>query len=436
MGVTDTICAVFGFLSELGEKESRFDQIMNINSAKLDWFETSRYGMFIHWGPYAVAARGEWVLNRERIPTDEYTERYVDHWKAEKYDPATWCQLAKEAGMGYIVLTTRHHDGFALWDSKASSFNAAQKGPKRDLLVPYVAAARAAGLKVGFYYSPASWTHPDYPGAFFRDWPSNTDWASEAARERFLKFYRDQLRELLTGYGPIDYLWFDGCVPDLDGDVTLKMVYELQPAIVVNNRLGCPFDIECCEQAIKPGPVGQAWEACMTLNDNWGYHAGDRKWKTPQNVVEMLLTCAENAGNLLLNVGPRADGMIPDESVRILREAGAWLKKNRAAVTRSERHLLAVNGTAYPITARGNRIYLHFMREPFGSFCWAEIQNKVLNARLLVDGRPISFRQEGGRLFLENIPTPLPDALCTTIELELDGVPQALTKRTSFWVPG
>lgn len=412
-----------------------FDLLMNIDSAKLDWFETSRYGMFIHWGPYAVAARGEWVMNRERIPLDEYTERYVDHWMAEKYDPAAWCQLAKEAGMGYIVLTTRHHDGFALWDSKASSFNAAQRGPKRDLLIPYVVAARAAGLKVGFYYSPASWTHPDYPGAFFRDWPGNNDWASDAARARFLKFYRDQLKELLTGYGAIDYLWFDGCVPNLDGDETLKMIYELQPGIVVNNRLGCPFDIACCEQAIKPGPVGQAWEACMTLNDNWGYHAGDRKWKTAQNVVEMLLTCAENAGNLLLNVGPRADGVIPDESVRILREAGAWLKKNRAAVTRSERHLLPVNGTAYPITARGNRVYLHFMREPFGRFCWAEIQNKVLSARLLADGRAISFYQEGGRLFLENLPTPLPDALCTTVELELDGTPQALTQRTSFWVP-
>jgi len=314
------------------------------------WFDEVRFGMFIHWGAYAVAARGEWVMNRERIPAEEYTERYVNSWHAEKYDPAEWAQIAKDAGMGYVVLTTRHHDGFSLWDSRLSDFTAAKLGPKRDLLVPYVEALRNAGLKVGFYYSPASWTHPDYPGPFFRDWPAEKDWADESARKRFIEFYRGQLKELLTGYGKIDYLWFDGCIPEnIDGDETLAMVRKLQPGIAVNNRLGKPYDIHCSEQAIKPAPAGQPWEACMTLNDNWGYHLGDRNWKQPYHVVEMLLTCAENAGNLLLNIGPRADGSVPEESVRILREAGAWLKRNRAAVTCSERHPFSWNNTAYPI---------------------------------------------------------------------------------------
>jgi alpha-L-fucosidase len=168
-----------------------------MNDSK-NWFEEARYGMFIHWGPYSVAARGEWVMNRERVPAEEYTARYVEKWCAENYDPTEWAQLAKDAGMGYVVLTTRHHDGFALWDSKVTDFNAAKLGPQRDLLVPYVEAMRAAGLKVGFYYSPASWTHPDYPGPFFRDWPSEQDWPSEEARQRFIQYYRSELKELLT----------------------------------------------------------------------------------------------------------------------------------------------------------------------------------------------------------------------------------------------
>lgn len=174
----------------------------------------------------------------------------------------------------------------------------------------------------------------------------------------------------------------------------------------------------------------------MTLNDNWGYHAGDRNWKTAAQVVDMLLTCSEKAGNLLLNIGPRADGSIPAESLRILREAGAWLQRNRAAVSGSERHPLSWNNTARPITARGNRLYLHFQKDPGGRFCLAELKNRVRGARLLADGRPVTFRQEQDQLVLDGLPVPLPDALCTTIELELDGPPQSLTRQTSFWIPG
>lgn len=402
-----------------------------------NWFNESRYGMFVHWGPYSQAERGEWIMNRERIPAEEYRERYIDSWKAEAYDPQKWCRLALEAGMGYIVLTTRHHDGFALWDSAINAFNAVQLGPKRDLVEPYVEAARAAGLKVGFYYSPASWVHPDYPGAFYRDWPGDDDWASEEARQRFIAFYRGELRELMTGYGEIDYLWFDGCIPEnLDGPETLAMIKELQPGILVNNRLGQPYDILCCEQAIKPAAPGQDWEACMTLNDNWGYHAGDTNWKSPRAVIDMLLTCAQSGGNLLLNIGPRGDGSLPEKSVAILREAGDWINKNRDAITLSERHPFSWNCTARPITSRGNRVFLHLLHDPGGTFCWSEVKNRVLSARLLADGRPVAFRQEGERLFLDDLPCPLPDRTATSIELEVEGMPEALTRQTSFWIPG
>ncbi len=400
------------------------------------WFNESRFGMFIHWGAYSVAGRGEWIMNRERIGKEEYTQKYVDNWHAEKYEPAGWAALAKESGMGYMVLTTRHHDGFALWDSKVNAWNAARLGPKRDLVAQYVDAVRKAGLKVGLYYSPAAWSHPDYPGAFFRDWPGEKDWRDEASRQRFIEYYRSEIRELMTGYGRIDYLWFDGCIPEnIDGDETLKMVKELQPDILVNTRLGKPFDNKCSEQTIHPAAAGQDWEACMTLNGNWGYHAGDMRWKSPADVIDMLLTCAQSAGNLLLNIGPEADGTVPENSVRILREAGNWIRRHRECIANSERHPFSWNCTARPITAKGNNVYLHFINDPCGSFCWAEVKNKVLSASLLKDGAPVEFRQEDNRLFLENIPSPMPDSPASTVVLKLDGKPETLTRQTTFWIP-
>lgn len=195
---------------------------------RFKWFQEARYGLFIHWGAYSQAARGEWVMNRERIPLEEYRNCYVKSFKAEHYDPADWMKKALRWGMKYAVLTTRHHDGFALWDSKLNPFNAVNLGPGRDLVAPYVKAVREAGLKVGLYYSPASWTHPDYPGAYFRDWPGEKDWKSEAHRRRFIEYYRAELKELMTGYGKIDYLWFDGCIPEnIDGGETIAMLREL-----------------------------------------------------------------------------------------------------------------------------------------------------------------------------------------------------------------
>ena len=400
------------------------------------WFNECRYGMFIHWGAYSVAGGGEWIMNREMIPKDEYTEKYVNNWHAENYRPEEWAELAKQSGMGYMVLTTRHHDGLALWDSTVNDWNTANLGPKKDLVELYVKACRDAGLKVGLYYSPAAWTHPDYPGAFFRDWPGADDWKDEDSRQRFIEYYRCELRELLTNYGKIDYLWFDGCIPDnIDGDETLKMLKEIQPEIMFNNRLGEPYDIKCSEQTINPAKEGQDWEACMTLNGNWGYHAGDSRWKDATSVVEMLLTCAKDGGNLLLNIGPYADGTIPEQSVKILKEAGEWIACNRESISNSDRHPFSWNCTARPITVKGNKVYLHFINDPKGEFCWAEIKNKVLSAKLLCNGAPISFEQKGNRLFLTDIPSPLPDTPATTVVLEVEGKPEALTEQTTFWIP-
>ncbi|HOF41943.1 MAG TPA: alpha-L-fucosidase [Candidatus Hydrogenedentes bacterium] len=400
--------------------------------SNLDWFHEARYGMFIHWGAYAVAARGEWVLNRELVSQDEYVQKYVRNFKAERYDPGSWARLAKSAGMKYVVLTTRHHDGFCLWDSKVSDYNAARLGPGRDLLRPFVEAVRAEGLKVGFYYSVADWHHPDYPGAYARDWP--TDWPDEAARKRFVDYYIAQLEELLTQYGKVDILWYDGCIPQpTDGRRANELARKLQPHILISERNGEPFDFRVSEQSLtaKEG----AWEANLTLNDNWGYHAGDHHWKTAQDVIRMLTTTARSGGNLMLNVGPRADGTIPEDSARILTEAGQWLARNREFLPNSTRSPFSWNNCS-TLTTRGNVAYVHLFASPGKEYCLAEIANRVLSARFLDGGQPVPFEQKGDRLFLRGLPCPLKDPIATTLALELDGPPRPVRAQKTFWIPG
>lgn len=402
----------------------------------INWFNQARYGMFIHWGAYSVAARGEWAANRERIPFDEYKRLYADNFHAENYDPVAWAALAKDAGMGYAVLTTRHHDGFALWPTKADDFHVGKLGPKRDLVGPFVEAFRAAGLRVGFYYSPANWFHPDYPGSTFRDWPGENDWKNDEARCRFIAYYRAQLRELMTQYGKIDYLWYDGCIPDnLQCAEANEEMLRLQPHLLINERNGKPWHVQISEQAIKPAAPGVAWEACMTLNEHWGYHAGDTHWKHSGQVIQMLTETAAKAGNLLLNVGPKADGTIPVESSNILREAGVWLRRNGESIYDSSRSPFTWN-TWGRVTTRGNNVYLHIWNSTGAELCFAEIKNKVLSAKFLDGGQPIAFEQKADRLFLRGLPVPLRDPIATTLVLQVEGEPEALTPQTSFWIPG
>ena len=406
-----------------------------IVNKKNDWFNQARYGMFIHWGAYSQAARGEWIVNRERMPQAEYIESVVANWKAEKYDPRQWVELARDAGMKYIILTTRHHDGLALWNSKATDFNAVNLGPGRDLIAEFVAAVRRSDLKLGFYYSPTAWYHKDYPGAFFRDWAQDDSWRDEKQRLDFIAYYREELTELLTQFGQIDYLWLDGCIPNnIDGDESVKLIKKLQPEILINNRLGSPFDVDSCEQTIKAPSDRQNWEACMTLNNNWGYHAGDLRWKREADVIELLLKCAEKSGNLLLNIGPMGSGEVPEASAKILRNVGRWFFRNRESVIDSDYSTLSWNNTASPITVKGNIVYLHFIVDPCGKFCWAEIKNRVKRAYILGRGEAVKFSQENGRIFLHELPAIGPDEYAYAVALELDGIPEAISPQTNSWI--
>ena len=400
----------------------------------MTWFNQARYGLFIHWGAYSVAGRGEWVANRELYSKEDYTRECVIPFTAAHYDPREWARLAKDAGMGYAVLTTRHHDGFCLWDTDTTNFKATALGPRRDLVRDYVEAFRAAGLKVGLYYSVADWFHPDYPSPHRRDWPDR--WPDEAARQRFVKFYHAQLEELMTRYGEIDLLWYDGCIPaPVDGTVINTRITELQPGILINDRNGDPHDFHSCEQAIKPAAPGHDWEACMTLNENWGYHAGDTQWKTPRQVVRMLLETSCSAGNLLLNVGPKLDGTIPEESVRILRESGDWLRRNREFLENSDRSPFTWNNWGR-VTTKGNRIYLHVVNGTGSRLRMADISNRVLRAFRLDGGQPVRFEQQGDLVTLHDLPHPLSDPICTTFVLEVEGLPATTRSQTSFWIPG
>ena len=228
-------------------------------------------------------------------------------------------------------MTTKHHEGFCNWDTKLTDYNAMQQGPGRDLVREFVEAARAEGLRVGFYYSLMDWHHPD--GAICK-----TD---EAARRRFVDYTHGLIRELMTNYGKIDVLWYDVAWPltaeQWESERMNEMVFALQPEIIVNNRNGLPGDFSTPEQHIQASEVGRAWETCMTLNDSWGFNRADDAWKTPKTIVDNLITCARGGGNYLLNIGPEPDGSVPPESVEILETVGKWLDTNGKAIYGTER---------------------------------------------------------------------------------------------------
>lgn len=399
---------------------------------KLDWFSNARFGMFVHYGAYAVAGRGEWVLNRENIPYDEYTAKYVEYFKAENYNPREWARLAKRTGMKYVVLTARHHDGFALWDTQTTDFNAVQLGPKKDLVKEFVEAIRAEGLKVGLYFSVADWHHADYPYAFCRDWPEG--WSDEASKNRFFAHYTSQLKELMTQYGKIDMLWYDGCLPKpTEGREINEWIYAVQQDILINNRNGDPYDFVVCEQTIKPADPGIAWEACMTLNNNWGYHSGDHNYKSAKDVIRMLIQIASKRGNLLLNVGPLPSGDIPAQSVEILEQVGTWLATFGEGIYDTDRSELMWNNMSQ-LTIKDNRLFIYLHNDPGNEFCLAEISNRVEQAYYMDTGDTVSFEQIGNRIFLRDLKLDFNRNMIPCIVLELDGQASPVRKAEGFWI--
>jgi len=380
---------------------------------RMKWWHEARFGMFVHWGLYSVLGRHEWVMENEAVPVAEY-ETLARRFQPKPNAARDWARLARRAGMKYMVMTTKHHEGFCLFDTATTGYCAPRQAPGRDLVREYVEAARAEGLRVGFYYSLMDWHHPD--GARCEK--------DEAARRRFVDYVHTHVRELLTNYGKVDVLWYDVAWPlDAQGwesERMNEMVFRLQPDIVVNNRNKLPGDFATPEQRIEAAEGGRAWESCMTLNGSWGYQAADDDWKAPRQVVRNLISCVRDGGNYLLNIGPRPDGSVPEESVRILETVGRWMERNGEAIYAGERCQPRRSNYA-TFTRRGSTLYMHVHFWPGDTLAIGGLLVPVKSARLLAGGQKVAFEQEGLRVRFTGLPPRAPDEPVSTLAIECEG---------------
>jgi alpha-L-fucosidase len=411
---------------------------MTSRAQRLRWWQDARFGMFVHWGLYSQLGRHEWVMNRERIPVEEY-EKLADTWQPKPRPAREWARLAKKAGMKYMVMTTKHHEGFCLWDTKLTDYNAVQRGPKRDLVAEFVDACREFDLRIGFYHSLMDWHHPD--GARCAK--------DEAARRRFVDYIHGCARELCTNYGKIDVFWHDVSwpLPTPEAWESRKlngMIRRLQPGILINNRAQTAEDFGTPEETVRAEKKGRAWEACMTFNGSWGYMPAAIDWHPVRSVLSMLRTAAGGNGNLLLNIGPAPDGSVPPEATERLVPVGKWLAKNGEAVygkvgradgrmDRSQTGKWTLKGkTAYfwcdrwpGIDPASNWRYvkggaLEQKRAPGVEMAIGGIKTKLVKASLLASGKPIKFEQFKDRIVLYGLPAACPDKVASVGVLKLE----------------
>jgi len=396
------------------------------------WFPAAKYGLFIHWGIYSVLERGEQTLYREHLKPSEY-RKLAGRFRPRRFDPDDWAATAKAAGMRYALLTTKHHDGFCLWDTKTTDHCAARTGLEQDYVAAYVKAFRRAGLKVGFYFSTADWSQPAYFDGPRRD---------PDAFRRFIRYTHRQVRELCTGYGKVDIFWFDGVWPytakEWEARRLVAMIRKLQPRIIINNRIGLSGDLATPEQSIpeqqfKPDRV---WESCMTSTEQWwGYHAGVR-WKTDAEAIRDLCRVADVGGNLVYNVGPKPDGSLPPQFKRLMGKVGAWLKVNGEAVFGTTETICDTR-TFGLMTCKPGRVYLHVLHWVGPELHLAGLRNKVRSARLLAGGGKLAFRQDKEHLYVTGLPKKAPDPRNTVVVLAVDGKPTSHAwARERIWTGG
>jgi len=400
-----------------------FQQTAESRERRMRWWHEARFGMFVHWGLYSQLGRHEWAMNRERIPMAEY-EKLADTWRPKERPAREWARLAKQAGAKYMVMTTKHHEGFCLWDTAQTDYNAVKHGPGRDLVREFVDACREFGLRIGFYYSLMDWHHPD--GA-----RCATD---AAARRRFLDFTDGCVRELCSNYGKIDIMWYDVAWPMRtpalwESARRNAMVRELQPDIIINNRSLLDEDFGTPEEHVTAAGPGRAWEACMTFNGSWGYMPSAIDWRSVREVLGMLRTATAGGGNLLLNIGPKPDGSAPEEAVERLEAVGRWIDGNGEAlygqVDRIDGRLEGGMLTGR-WTLKGNAAYYWCDRWPGGELAIGGLRTEVKRASYLASGEPIAFEQTENRLVLKGLPAKSPDTIAgvCVIKLEFDVPPR------------
>jgi len=395
---------------------------------RLDWWREAKFGMFIHWGLYAIPAGkwkgrevpgiGEWIMYRAEIAVKEY-EQLAGQFNPVQFDAAAWVALAKKAGQKYLVLTTKHHDGFCLFKSKHTSFNSVDAAPfGRDIVAELAAECRKQGIKMGFYYSQTQdWHHPDGDGNY---------WDFDAKKQNFNSYIDNyvipQLQELLSNYGPVGLIWFDTpkTISREQSQRLLDAVYKAQPDCLVCGRLGNGLGdyASAGDNTIPPGQVDLDWETPATLNDTWGFKTNDHNWKTEEDLIHKLVDIASKGGNYLLNVGPTKEGLIPEASVSRLKAMGAWLKVNGDSIYGTKA------GPVYGLpwcrtTRRGSTVYLHVFDWPKGGKL--SVKNlvdaglKLKSAKLLATDKALTIDSSAHVILA---PTAAPDGIDTVIEIE------------------
>lgn len=421
---------------------------------RMQWFCHDRFGMFIHWGLYAIPARGEWVRSVEKMPEEEYLP-FFQEFNPDHFNPLEWAQLAKKAGMKYAILTAKHHDGFCLYDSAYTDFKVTNTPFKRDIVKEFLEAFRSVGIRVGLYFSVIDWHHPDFEQYQDRHAPmrENEAFNHPVNFDNYLTFMHNQVRELCTNYGKLDMMWFDFSYDHKRGDYwkateLVEMVRQLQPDIILDNRLEVsgegfgsiatanplPYsgDYVSPEQVIPPHGIQNElgdpvpWEACITMNDNWGYVACDHNFKESSTLIKKLVECVSKNGNMLLNVGPNARGEIPSESIQILEEIGAWMHDYSKSIygNQTSEFPKPENGR---ITQNGKFVYYHIMENAIGGIPLYGIPKKqIKKIRLLSDGtevKPMDFWTVNNYpdvVFVKlSDKASLPNPIDTVVEIEL-----------------
>ena len=417
---TKTLLTVFLFVSMLFTTQFSLAQVPKETDAQKDermkWWTDARFGMFIHWGLYALPARHEWVKNAERMTNDQY-QKYFEMFDPDMWDPHEWAKMAKAAGMKYVVLTAKHHEGFCMFDSRFTDYKSTNTPYGKDILKEYVEAFRAEGLKVGFYYSLLDWHHPDY--TIDSNHPQRQTSDSAYARlnksrdmSKYREYLKNQVRELLTNYGEISIIWFDFSFPgkngkghdDWDSENLLKMVRSLQPGIIVDDRLDLDnvaggWDFTSPEQVqVSKWPERNgkkvSWETCQTFSGSWGYYRDEFTRKSPAQLLELLIESVSKGGNLLLNVGPTARGVFDSRAQDRLKAMGEWMKFNNRSIygcTEAPSDFAAPANTLLTYNPVTKRLYVHLLAYPLGNLTLSNMADKVKYVQFLHDASEIRF---------------------------------------------
>ena len=421
------------------------------------WFTHDRFGMFIHWGLYSMPARHEWVKTKEAISEEKY-DKYFKYFDPDMYDPKEWARQAKDAGMKYVVLTTKHHEGFCMFDSKYTDYKCTNTKTGRDLVREYVDAFRSEGLHIGFYYSLLDWHHPDFTIDHIhprKNEPNAQELNEGRDMHKYAEYMRNQVSELLTNYGKIDILWFDFSYKknpdfpdwmqgkgkdDWEAEELIKTARSLQPHIIIDNRTEIEQDLWTPEQYqplswVKHKETGElvTWEACQTFSGSWGYYRDEMTWKSPEMLIQMLVNTVSCGGNLLMNVGPTSRGYFDYRAENALKVYGDWMKYNSRSIygcTMAEPEFKAPNGCRLTQSEDGSRLYIHLFDYPYKFLELDGFAGKVDYAQFLHDGSELLYTEgkvdhfsestsENAGLLVITLPEVKPNVVVPVIELFL-----------------